>query len=214
MQLLYQGFSAAVGVSSALLEQPLKRYGVEVAGYVRANGTVVGDYWRWAAGRAGSLNRFMSAGDATRLAGDLKPLGKGLAVVGGLFSAAEQWQEDAGSYDGGERVSRAVGGGLFAAGVEAGSAWGATALGASIGTMICPGVGTAIGGAVGWVAATVATTAFGDQITDIGAEIGSGIWNAGEAVVDLGGNVLDAGSDLLGDLGDGAEELWEDLTPW
>jgi hypothetical protein len=214
MELLYKGTAAVVGTVTALFSEPLRRYGVQVAGSVRANGTVVQDYWRWAAGHATSLNRLASAGNAVRIVDDLAPLGRALPVVGGLFSAQEQWSEDAGRYDTGERAVRAVAGAGAAMVVEAGATWGATALGASIGTMICPGLGTAVGGAVGFLVATVGTELLGDQITTAGAAIGSLAWDAGEAVVDFGGDVLEAGGELLGDIGEGAEELWEDLTPW
>jgi hypothetical protein len=74
--------------------------------------------------------------------------------------------------------------------------------------------GTVIGGPVGWAVAPGVTSDLEDRITDLGAAVGSVAYDGGGAVVDFCGDVLDGGGELLGDIDEDAEELWEDLRPW
>jgi hypothetical protein len=207
--------SMVLGGSKAFYELMVRGYGQEVSGYLRANGTWVDGYMRWSAGHAGTLNRWLgSVDEVTEAAEKLGRVGKVLPYVGGAFSAYNQWQEDAGHYGDGERAARAAGAAAFSTAADIGGEYLAVGAGAAIGTAIFPGVGTVVGGAIGWVVATGATTYFGDEIQHAGAWVGSAAYSVGEDLVDFGGDVLDAGGDLLGDIGEGAADLWEDLTPW
>jgi hypothetical protein len=210
---LAKGAGLALGASATFFTRLAEGYGRQVSGHWR-NGTWIDSYTRWAAGHATTLNRwFGSHSDVLRHADEIGRVGKFVPYVGGAFAGIGQWEEDAG-YDTGERTARAIGGGGAAVLADVGVEWGATAAGAAIGTAIFPGVGTVVGGLIGWGAAAWTTNHFEDQITDIGADFASAVYDIGGDVVDFGGDALEAGGELLGDVGEGAADLWEDLTPW
>ena len=178
------------------------------------NGTYVQEYWRWNAGQAGRLNGLVgSADDMADAARRYDRFAKPVSAVGAVFDFGDQWQDDRdGGYGTGERATRAG----FAAAAPLVVERAGMQIGAVLGTALIPipGVGTVIGGALGWAAATVLSEVFDEQLSEAAADLGSAVWDAGEAVVDVGGDVLEAGGDLLGDIGEGAADLWEDLTPW
>jgi hypothetical protein len=216
--LAVKGLTIAVGGFGTFFERMVRGFGNQVSGHFRADGSWVDGYTRWNAGHAASLNGHWllgRAGDVAARADDLSRLGNGLSILGAGFDGYGQWKEDD-EYATGERITRAAGGavasGLIGLAAERGGIWAGAALGTAL--IPIPGVGTVVGGLVGWAVAAGVTTLLEDQITDLGAAVGSVAYDVGEAVVDFGSDVLDAGGELLGDIGEGAEELWEDLTPW
>jgi hypothetical protein len=206
-----------LGGAGAVAGSFLAGYGVRVSEHVRANGTRVAEYWRWSAGHAADLNRYLSASDLARADRVLDIGGKVLPFASGGVAGYQQWQEDeAGNYSTSERATRAVAGGAAAGATDYLMDAGAMYAGAAIGTMIAPGIGTLVGGMIGWGVSAAVSLQWGDQISDfasdVGADIGSGLHAAGSAVVDFGGDVLETGGELLGDATDVAGDVWDWLT--
>ncbi|MCU1498034.1 MAG: hypothetical protein JWM47_1987, partial [Acidimicrobiales bacterium] len=176
-------------------------YGVAAARtitYLRAGKQIVA----WRSGQAAAMSKvFGSAKDVARYARHLDRLGKGLAVAGGVLAGIGQWQSD-GSYATGERAARAAAVGVArTGGYLAAGATGAY-IGGAIGTAIpIPVVGTVVGAAVGFGVGYGAGWVMDNTgFDEAAADIGSGIYKGGSAVVhgvaDVGGSVISGGKDL------------------
>ena len=184
---------------------------------------LLGTYWHMAQEHAERLNRYLAAGDAVkwgRLIGKVAP---GLDGLGAAIDAHGQWEEDADKgFSDSEQGARALGAGAASFGVNAGLTSGGMYAGAALGTLVMPGVGTVVGGAVGavvaqgglWAADELTDEGVTDWITDRGADLGSGIHDAGELALDYGHEVLRSGGDLLGDVRAGARGAMDWVTPW
>jgi hypothetical protein len=212
-----KGFDGFLAVSGAFLSLMQKMYDKEVRGYWR-DGRSVDKYHRWASGKADFLNRTLGT------AKQVDKVGKLLPLVGGIFDAGDQWQDDAGGgYNSVERAARAGGAAAALYGVD----WAVTGGFAFLGSVV-PGAGTAVGAAVGMAVSAYVTTRFEDEISGVGAWAGSRVYDggeflldAGQAAVDYGGEVLESGKDLLeagGGLavkaGDEVGDFFTGVTSW
>ena len=192
---------AGLGAAIKVIEGQL----VRVAGYVRANGTAVASYFRWARGQADDLSRLLGqAGAFDDFAKVFSIVERGANAVTGLIGAVEQWNKDAG-LELGERAARAaaVGAGRIATSLAIGWAAGeaGAAIGAGLGTFIAPGVGTAIGAGAGFVigagASLLVDAHLGEQLDSLAASAGSAVYDGLSTAADAIGSVAETGREVL-----------------
>lgn len=194
-------------------------YVVAVSSYVRADGTVVAAYARWAPGAADKLKPFLGgAGTYESLEKLGKVLGRALVVFKGLEELWKSWGEYSAMEIAGRVATRVA--------LEWGVLWASTAAGAAIGGPLGAAAGLVIG--LGWWGLTQVHFGFlgnktiDDWLVDQGGHLVKGIsdgvgdaWNAGVDLAKHAGNAIAQGAaNLKHGVENAVDSIVDAVWPW